>query len=247
MKNKTARTAVRWGLWGVACVTVLLSGIAQRRPLTPQEVFANFQQAYAKLHAIQARFEEATVIAGERRTAKGEIIFQKPNLLRQAYLDPNDPLVTAQLIVVDGENSWSYTPWLNQVTRKRLNPKTAQEILPGAGPNFEKLPENYDLSLLSDEAAAKRNMYHLEIRPKPTAQTPVVQEKLEVWIRAEDWIPVQIAYTNEAEEVTTVITLTQVDLNAQPSPETFQFVPPPGVEVITITDSSVAEGEGGQE
>ncbi|MDA1192332.1 MAG: outer membrane lipoprotein carrier protein LolA [Candidatus Poribacteria bacterium] len=203
---------------------------------TAASVFQNFQKSYANVKSISADFQETTIMDGQKRTAKGHLQFQKPNLLRQEYLDETDPTVTTQLIVLDGEMSWSYTPWLNQVTRKRLNPKTSQEILPGAGKNFENIPANYDLALKQDAMAAEKGIHLLEMRPKPGPDGAVIGEYLEVWIRAEDWVPVQFSYTNVENDVVTIVRLEKLNLKATPKKGAFSFEPPRGVEIITITD-----------
>lgn len=210
--------------------------------LTALEVFAHVQETYAGMEAMSARFEEETIMDGQHRVAQGRLQFKKPGLLRQEYFEKDEPDLLSQLIVLDGQMSWAFTPWLNQVTRKEMSTERAQEILPGAGANFEKIPDNFDLALKVDEVADGKDIYLLEMRPKPDTDGKPADELLEIWIRASDWAPLQFAYSHIPNHMTTVIRLNEVDFDAKPAPTTFTFTPPIGVEVITITDRHESDG-----
>lgn len=226
-----------WALLGLLLAT---RGIAA--DLTAVEVFSHVQTTYAAMEAMSAEFEEETIMDGQHRVAQGRLQFKKPGLLRQEYYEKDKPDLLSQVIVLDGKMSWAYTPWLNQVTRKAMSTERAQEILPGAGANFEKIPENFDLSLKIDEVADGKEIYLLEMRPKPDADGKPADEYLEIWIRASDWEPLQFAYSHIPNRMTTVIRLKEVDFEAEPDPATFTFTPPIGVEVITITDRHESDG-----
>jgi len=221
-----------WGLGFVWSFSVRAQG------LTAMEVFEKFQAVYSKTKTVAALFDETTIMDGRRRTATGRLIFSKPNLLRQEYYDPKDPKTIAQVIVLDGKMSWSFTPWLNQVTRKALDPKSSRELFPGAGENFEKIPQNFTLRLKKDEVAQKKGVYLLVIEPKPDASGKTGNEFLEAWIRSSDWLPMQFSYTNRASDVVTIVSLRDVKLDVTPPKNAFVFTVPPGVEVVTIQDDS---------
>jgi outer membrane lipoprotein carrier protein len=220
-------------LLGFLCTAAQWTASAQE--LTARQVFDNFQKVYARTKTVSAEFEETTIIDGQKRTAKGSLRFQKPNLLRQEYLDPKEPKTVAQLIVLDGKTSWSYTPWMNQVTRKETDPKTGRELLPGAGEELENVPKNYSLRL-KDDPAARAKAYLLVIEPKPDAGARAGDESLEVWIRKTDWIPMQFAYTHKPNDVVTIVALANVRRNVPVSASDFVFTPPAGADVVTITD-----------
>ena len=78
----------------------------QRTADTIENVFQNFKAAYEKSKNFSAEFEETTLRAGNRSTARGRLMFSKPNLLRKKYVSHRDPTQLAQLIVLDGEYSW---------------------------------------------------------------------------------------------------------------------------------------------
>ncbi|MDD5671883.1 MAG: outer membrane lipoprotein-sorting protein [Candidatus Omnitrophica bacterium] len=57
------------------------------------------------------------------------------------------------------------------------------------------MADDYDATLLDEEALDGVPVYHLELLPKPDA--PVTYGKLEVWLRKEDAGPVRWAFYNE--------------------------------------------------
>lgn len=204
--------------------------------LTALEIFEKFQAVYAKTKTVAAIFDEVTLLDGQRRTATGRLIFSKPNLLRQEYYDPKDPKTIAQVIVLDGKTSWSYVPWLNQVTRKAMNPNASRELFPGAGENFENIPKNFTLKLKNDDAARKKGSYLLVVEPKADTPNKNTTEFLEVWIRSSNWLPVQFSYTNRESDVVTIVSLRDMKLNVTPPQNAFVFTVPPGAEVVTLKD-----------
>ena len=197
---------------------------------TVKQIYENFRKVYLSSKNFQADFEEVTYLGGRKSTAKGRLIFARPNLLRKEYFDPKDPSKLAQLIILDGKTAWSYTPWLGQVTKQEM--RGGKELLPGVGETFEKLLERYEVKLVPDEAANKKGVYKAEIRPKP--ELGGSKEYLEVWIDGKLWVPVQIAYHNPENKTTTIITFKNIKIDQKLDPSTFKFTPPEGVEVITV-------------
>ncbi len=228
--------------WTLSALLTFAVTNAFAAELTALEVFNHVQTTYASMEAMSAEFEEETIMDGQHRIAQGRLQFMKPGLLRQEYFEKEEPDVLQQVIVLDGKMSWAYTPWLNQVTRKAMDTERAQELLPGAGANFEKIPTNFDLALKEDEVADGESIFLLEMRPKPDADGTPATEVLEVWILADGWKPLQLAYSHIPNRMTTVIRLAEVDFEAAPEADAFTFTPPVGVEVITITDRHKSDG-----
>ena len=226
------------GFWAVATCLLWVSGATMGRAqdLTAAQVFEKFRGVYLKTNTVAAVFNETTIMDGQERKARGRLLFKKPNLLVQEYFDPKDPGTVVQRIVLDGQMSWSHTPWLNQVTRKAIDPKHSRELLPGSGENFEKLPQSFSMSLKEDEITREKNLYLLRLDPKPNGKNADQTEYLEVWIRRKDWLPLQFAYTNKTNDVVTIVSFDDMKLNVTPPKDAFKFSPPPGVEIVTIKD-----------
>ncbi|MFQ6040336.1 MAG: outer membrane lipoprotein carrier protein LolA [Candidatus Poribacteria bacterium] len=205
--------------------------------ITVDEIYRNFQTAYEQSENFSADFEQTTHYQNQRSIAKGRLIFGKPNLLRQEYFDNANPKQLSQLIILDGKTSWSYTPWLNQVTKTESNGK---ELLPGIGKSLENLTKNYNMELVEDEVANPKGIYRVKLSPKrmtpkSTEQGAPLPEIIEVWIRSKDWAPVQFSYKNQANDMLIVTALKNVKLNQKLDESTFKFTVPKDAEVINIS------------
>lgn len=210
--------------------------------ITVDGIFKNFKKTYETSENFSADFEETTYRDDTKSVASGRLIFAKPNLLRKEYVDLNNPERLAQLIVLDGKTSWSYVPLLSQVTKLKLKDKN-KELIPGIGESIEKLKKTYNMKIVEDKAAASKGIYHIELSPKKQVKSSSGQEKkliesVEVWIRSDDWIPVQFSYKSESEvagDMTIVISFRNIKIDQDLPKSTFIFEPPEGAEVIDIS------------
>ena len=205
--------------------------------ITVDEIYRNFKATYEKTENFSADFEQTTHYQNQRSVAKGKLIFEKPNLLRQEYFDNANPKQLSQLIILDGKTSWSYTPWLNQVTKAEAKGK---ELLPGIGKSLENLPKNYNMELVEDEIANPKGIYRVRLSPKQvvpesTEQGIPLPEIIEVWIQSKDWVPVQFSYKNQANDMLIITALKNVKLNQKLDESTFKFTVPKDAEVINIS------------
>jgi outer membrane lipoprotein-sorting protein len=211
---------------------------------TVDEIFHKFKAAYETSRSFSAEFEETTLQDGNKSIASGRLVFSKPNLLRKEYLSREDPTQTVQLIILDGDHSWSYTPMLNQVNKMRWNNPDRKELLPGIGATLEDVQENYDMSLVPDPTANKKGVYQIELTPKPHMLTQPVdetrpaRETLEVWVQSSDWLPVQFGYRSEREDrsaLSVTVSLKKIRRDEKVAPDAFKFVIPDDVEVIDLS------------
>jgi outer membrane lipoprotein-sorting protein len=211
---------------------------------TVDEVFQSFKTAYEKSKNFSADFEETTFRAGNKNVARGRVAFSKPNLLRKEYVSQKDPTQLAQLIILDGEYSWSYTPLLNQVNKMRWNKSNRKELLPGVGASLEDVQKNYDIKLVADAAANAKGVYRIELTPKPHmipgAENGAVppREILEVWVQSDEWLPVQFGYRSESDDendMSVIVSLANIQRDQEVGADTFKFVIPDGVEVIDLS------------
>lgn len=205
--------------------------------ITVDEIYRNFKAAYERTENFSADFEQTTHYQNQRSIAKGKLIFGKPNLLRQEYFDNVNPEQLSQLIVLDGKTSWSYTPWLNQVTKAESKGK---ELLPGIGKSLENLPKNYNMEIVEDEIANPKGIYRVKLSPKQitpesTGQGVPLPEIIEVWMQSKDWVPVQFSYKNQANNMLIITALKNVKLNQKLNESTFKFTVPKDAEVINIS------------
>lgn len=209
---------------------------------TIEKVFQNFKAAYEKSKNFSADFEETTLQAGNKSVARGRLRFSKPNLLRKEFVSQKDPTQLAQLIVLDGEYSWSYTPLLSQVNKKKWGRSNRQELLPGLGASLDEAAEKFNMELVPDEVANPKGIYRIKLIPKPQlppnleANTP--REIIEIWVKSDNWLPVQFGYQTETDDevsISVIVALAKIQRDIKMDPDSFKFIIPDGVEVIDLS------------
>lgn len=232
-------------LWyGKLLTLFLIAGGQSGVAYTVDEIFHKFKAAYDTSKNFSAEFEETTLQDGNKSIAGGKLAFSKPNLLRKEYLSREDTSQTVQLIILDGDYSWSYTPMLNQVNKMRWNNSNRNELLPGIGASLDDVQENYDMRLVPDSIANKKGVYQIELTPKPHLLSQPAdgiqhaREILEVWVQSSDWLPVQFGYRSEREDGSTlsvIVSLKKVRRDEEIADDAFKFVIPDDVEVIDLS------------
>ena len=209
---------------------------------TIERVFQNFKAAYEKSKNFSADFEETTLQAGNKGVARGRLMFSKPNLLRKEFVSQKDPTQLAQLIVLDGEYSWSYTPLLNQVNKMKWGRANRKELMPGLGASLDEAAQKFDMELVPDEVANPKGIYRIKLVPKPQvppnlqANTP--REIIEIWVKSDNWLPVQFGYQTESEEqgsISVIVAFANIQRDIKMNADSFKFVIPDGAEVIDLS------------
>jgi len=218
------------------CLLLTLLTLNIGLALSVDEAVKNFRDRYEKTHNFSANFEETTLVAGRKRVASGDLSFQKPNLLKQRYINPSNPENTTKLIVSDGQMLWAYVPLINQVTKTKLaQDEDSMELLPGFGQSLENVDKNYSLRFVEDELAEKRGVYVVELTPKNRVEgSDAMFDIMQIWIRSEDSLPIQFMYKNEKNETTFILSFKNIKINENLGESTFKFEVPKGVQVITV-------------
>ena len=209
---------------------------------TVETVFQNFKAAYEKSKNFSADFEETTLQAGNKSIARGRLMFNQPNLLRKEYVSQRDPTQLAQLIVLDGEYSWAYTPLLSQVNKMKWGRSNRKELLPGLGASLDEAAEKFNMQLVPDEVANPKGIYRIKLTPKPqlspalSGSTP--REIIEIWVRTNEWLPVQFGYQSESDDegsLSVIVAFANIQRDIEMDTGLFKFVIPAGVEVIDLS------------
>ena len=227
-----------------ALVSVLFVSNADSQ--TVDEIFQNFKKAFEKSENFSANFEETTLLSNRKSVARGRLIFGKPNLLHKAYVDRKDASKVVQTTVLDGTYAWTYTPILNQVNKMKWNKSNRKELIPGTGESLEDVQENYNMVLVPDEFANPKGVHQIALTPKPKEdpKDPLmranVKEKMLIWVRSGDWMPVQFGYESELEDGTrqsAIVKLTDIQRDIEIAPDLFKFVVPEDAEVIDLSEN----------
>ena len=209
---------------------------------TIENVFQNFKAAYEKSKNFSADFEETTLQAGNKSIARGRLMFSKPNLLRKEYVSHKNPTQLAQLIVLDGEYSWAYTPLLNQVNKMKWGRSNRKELLPGLGASLDEAAQKFNMELVPDEAANPKGIYRIKLTPKaqmsPDVEANIPREIIEIWVKSDEWLPVQFGYQSESNQegnISVIVAFTNIQRDLEMDTELFKFVIPDGAEIIDIS------------
>jgi outer membrane lipoprotein-sorting protein len=209
---------------------------------TIENVFLNFKTAYEKSKNFSADFEETTLQAGNKSIARGRLMFSKPNLLRKEYVSHKNPTQLAQLIVLDGEYSWAYTPLLNQVNKMKWGRSNRKELLPGLGASLDEAAQKFNMELVPDEAANPKGIYRIKLTPKaqmpPDVEANSPREIIEIWVKSDEWLPVQFGYQSESNEegnISVIVAFANIQRDIEMDADLFKFVMPDGVEVIDLS------------
>ena len=221
---------------------LLVSTLSDGTADTIEKVFQNFKAAYEKSKNFSADFEETTLQAGNKSVARGRLMFSKPNLLRKEYVSQRDPTQLAQLIVLDSEYSWAYTPLLSQVNKMKWGRSNRKELLPGLGASLDEAAEKFNMELVPDEVANPKGIYRIKLTPKPQmppnleANTP--REIIEIWVKSDKWLPVQFGYQTEDDNegsINVIVAFANIQRDIEMDADLFKFVIPAGVEVIDLS------------
>ena len=221
---------------------LLIINVSNGTADTIEKVFQNFKAAYEKSKNFSADFEETTLRAGNRSIARGRLMFSKPNLLRKAYVSHRDPTQLAQLIILDGDYSWSYTPLLSQVNKMKWGRANRRELLPGLGTSLDEAATKFNMELVPDEVANPKGIYRIKLVPKSQGrsniETNAPREIIEIWVKSDNWLPVQFGHQTVDDDVgsiSVIVVFAKIQRDIEMDPDLFKFVIPDGVEVIDLS------------
>jgi outer membrane lipoprotein carrier protein len=204
----------------VAVLAVALSFAAGPGTAAPETPVAPAQlRAFlSETQTFEARFSQVLLEADTDRTqiSEGRFYLQRPQRFRWDYTSP-----APQLVVADGEQLWLYDPDLEQVTVRQLDDglsSTPAMLLSGDG----ELEDSFRLG----PAYHEDGFDWVELAPRSEAA---------------DFAAVRVGFQQgrlatmelmDALGQTTVITFTDVKVNAPLAAELFRFTPPEGADVI---------------
>lgn len=224
----------------LAAVLVLALFVSSARSQTVDEIFQNFKKAYEASDNFSANFEETTLFSNRKSVARGRFTFGKPNLIRKEYVDQKDTSKVVQITVLDGKYAWTYTPILNQVNKMKLNNPERRELFPGIGASLEDVQANYDMALVPDEFANPKGVHQIELTPKDHMVNTNVKEKFQIWVKSDEWLPVQIGHEIELEDgsrQSAIVKFSEIKRDKKIAPALFKFVVPKDAEVIDLSEN----------
>jgi outer membrane lipoprotein carrier protein len=210
----------------LACGLLAASGLHAQTAATP---LAPLLQWLREVRSARANFRQEVLsparasVAARRRVSSGTLAFARPGRLRMAYRQPFE-----QTLVADGQTLWWHDPDLQQVTARPQAQALAGTPagLLTAAPDAAALQADFDWQTEPDA----EGLQWLAARPRQ-ADSPVAL--LRVGLRSAGALPEwAVLEVRDRFGQTTLLRLSDWQLNPALPPDTFAFVPPAGTSVI---------------
>jgi outer membrane lipoprotein carrier protein len=157
--------------------------------------------------------------AARSKTSSGTFEFQRPNRFRFEYRKPFE-----QTIVADGNTLWLHDKDLNQVSQRKQAKVlgSTPAALISAAPDLETLKRDFDLQALPD----RDGLQWVQATPK---QKEGQLTGMKVGFRGDQLAALDI---QDSFGQRSVLTFTNMQVNAPVAAEVFKFVPPNGAAVV---------------
>ena len=154
-----------------------------------------------------------------RKTSSGTFEFVRPSRFRFIYKKPFE-----QTIVADGQTLWLYDPDLKQVTSRKQSQvlDATPAALIAAAPDLAALRKDFTL----ENAGEKEGLQWVLATPKAKEGQ---LHSVRIGFRGDELASLEIL---DGFGQRSVITFTRMQLNAAIPPETFNFKPPAGADVV---------------
>jgi len=172
----------------------------------------------AQLDSLRAQFVQSLFDAQGKsvQESRGTVLLQRPGRFRWEYRVPYE-----QLIVADGEKLWVYDTELQQVTVKQLDNALG----------------NAPIMLLSERRSLQEDFIVRDLAARDGLQWV----ELEPRVKDTDFTRIALGMDEQGMKVmelrdsfgqATEIRFLDLELNVRTTPDSFVFVPPPGIDVI---------------
>ncbi|MBS1551687.1 MAG: outer membrane lipoprotein chaperone LolA [Bacteroidetes bacterium] len=183
-----------------------------------QEIIKKVQSTYDKITDAKAVFSQTLKgSGGKANSSSGTIYIKKNNKYRIE--------TGGQIIITDGQTSWSYSPRKKQVIID--NYKDDGNTF---SPNkfLFNYPENFYSDLEGEDNVGGVTCYVIKLSPRSGGSV----KSAKIWIDKNDYLIRKINIVTS--ESTNTYSLKDISLDAGVSSSKFSFSPPAGVEIIDL-------------
>jgi len=197
--------------------------IGEAAELTPQEKVAGLQAAYEATTSFAADFTQLTTTKLSRRERHGEgsLVIKKPGLIRWDYQEPD-----RQVIICDGERISMYFAEAEQMivmpAKDYLQSDVTYAFFAGNG----DILRDFEISAAGDDYCCGTPPDLMLTPKKPHPQV----EYLYLWLN-KDFLINRMQIADHYGSITD-LTFTDLKLNPPVQPGRFEFVPPPGTDIV---------------
>lgn len=197
---------------------------ASAQDVDPYEVLDRASERFAGIETLCSDFHQVldVPLLDERREGDGRLCQRRPNLFSMRFDAPS-----GDLVVVDGEYAWVYTPSRDPEQVLRAPAPALGRRLDFHGQFLESPRERYEAEYQGTETVAGEPARRIRLRPREPAR----YREAVVWIGEDDFIH-QVEIREENGSIRTV-TLTDFEVDAPVEEGVFSFTPPPGARVVT--------------
>ncbi len=183
-----------------------------------QEIIKKVQSKYEDISDAKATFTQTLKgSGGKANSSTGTIYIKKTNKYRIE--------AGGQIIITDGQTSWSYSP-----RRKQVIVDNYKDDNNTFSPNkfLFNYPQNFYSDLEGEENVGGADCYVIKLTPRSKGSV----KSAKIWIdKGEDMIRKINIVTNESSNT---YTLKDISLDVGLNASQFSFSPPEGVEVIDL-------------
>jgi len=202
---------------------------------TPQiltGILNKMENAHQQMKSLKAELiqQKTNPQIGSTDTDYGVVLYKpssgkEKGKLRIDYTRPSKDIVS-----VVGETVTFYQPRINQVfkgTLNRLSKGKAGANLIGLDSSLKALTVNYNIEFVRDEAINSHMTTLLRLTPKSGGQYSAI----DLWVNQQNWLPAQWKMSERNGDYT-VITLKNLQLNANVTDAAFVVSIPSGTKVV---------------
>src|SRR6516165_6526093 len=226
MSNRPVSPLLRFCFSLCLCASVGGGLLAMGGPLNislEQYVHA-IESSYHEVNTLRADFTQSYTSGGRTRVESGTVSLAKGGRMRWDYREPE-----AKLFVSDGKELSLYIPAERQVTRSAA--KTTEDFRTPLGVLLSRL----SLHKVFSKVEFADQALHAEVGNRVLRGYPKQEfedEYREVLIELSPKMDIRRLVVLYADNSTMEFTFTNIQRNVDLSPSIFEFVLPPGVEVI---------------
>lgn len=198
----------------------------------PDAAFDDFFRDFAArrdgIVALEAVFEQRTVLPGEELTTTGTLMYVKP---RRIIFRTEDPERTT---LVDDRKGYEYDPEIRQLQIFDIEDNPQADIFfLGFDSDTASLRRAYDVSLF-DTPGETRGKHGIKMRPRADSREEAYFIEVNLYLRDEDYLPYRIHIQND-EESQVFIEVGALDKTVRPEPR--------GTQIFISENTKVVEND----
>ncbi len=193
----------------------------QESHLNVKEITQKMQDRYEMIDDATASFTKHVKLGFSdiEQTYSGKILIKKPKMVR---LESEN-----ETIVTDGATVWMYSPVNKQVIIDKYK-ENQNSVSPE---NFLlNLPQSYYATLLSESRDKNGATATIKLVPKDDRS---FIKSVKIVLEEKTW-DVRTISIDDVNDTETTYTISNLKLNTNIPDKTFQYTPPPGVEVVDL-------------